>query len=91
MAKQPNTITLSDFEFNIHGYEFVADVHCIINERTENLEVDDLDFEGKEMFDVQYIIEYLENELDEELYEVYSKGLERYEDGLSEYRASLRD
>jgi hypothetical protein len=82
--RKKNTTPLYDFEFSIHGYDFVSDVYVFMNERTERLEIYDLDIEGKEMFDVQYIIEYLENELDELLWDVYSKGLPSEEDERAE-------
>jgi len=90
MATKP-THTIFDFSFELFGFDFVMQVSIFDNKITDNYDVLSLDFEGKQMFDLAYLIEHIEENLQEELYAEVCKQTENYEDGRSEYRASLND
>jgi len=89
MATKP-TFILDDFSFQLFGFDFVIQVSIFDNKITDNYDVLSLDFEGKQMFDLAYLIEHIEENLQEELYAEVVKQTENEEDARSEYRASIK-
>lgn len=90
MATKP-THTIYDFSFELFGFDFVVQLQLFDNKITENYDVLDIDFEGKAMFDLDYLIEHIEENLQEELYNEVTKNTESDADGKSEYQASIKD
>jgi hypothetical protein len=90
MATKP-THTINDFSFELHGWDLVMQVSIFDNKVTDNYDVLDIDFEGKQMFDLDYLIEHIEQNLQEELYAYIVKQTDSDEDLASEYRASIKD
>ena len=90
MATKP-THTITDFSFELFGFDFVMKVQLFDNKITENYDVVDIDFEGKAMFDWNYLIEHIQENLQEELYAEVTKNTESDADGKSEYQASIKD
>jgi hypothetical protein len=89
MAKQPTTTTLFDFEFTIKDFDFVADLEVYLH--NEEITIWDIKLEAAELFNKDYITDYLESNMQDELSEAYHENDESFEDGKSYYRASLRD
>jgi hypothetical protein len=67
MAIRP-TFILDDFSFELFGFDFVMQVSIYDNKLTDNYDVLDINFEGSAMFNLDYLIEHLEQNLQEELY-----------------------
>lgn len=89
MATKP-THTINDFSFELHGWDLVMQV-SIFDNVTENYEVLDIDFEGKQMFNLEYLKEHIEENLQEEMYAYIVQQTDSDEDLASEYRASIND
>jgi hypothetical protein len=90
MATKP-THTINDFSFSIDGWDFVMQVSVFDNKITDNYDVLEIDFEGKQMFNLDYLKEHLEQNLQEELHAEIVKQTDSDEDLASEYRASIND
>lgn len=85
------TIPITDFSFELFGFDFVVQLQLFDNKITENYEVKEIDFEGKAIFNLDYIIEHIEQKLQEELYNEVIKQTESDADAKSEYQASIKD
>jgi hypothetical protein len=90
MAIKP-TFILDDFSFELHGFDLVMQVSIFDNKITDNYDVLEIDFEGKQMFNLDYLKEHLEQNLQEELHAEIVKQTDSDEDLASEYRASIND
>jgi hypothetical protein len=89
MVTKP-THTVTDFSFSINGWDFVMQVQIFDNKITDEYDVLDIDFEGKEIFDLQKLRWYIEENLQEELHAEIVKQTDSEEDARSEYRASIK-
>lgn len=85
------TIPITDFSFELFGFDFVVQLQLFDNKITDNYDVLDIDFEGKAMFDLDYLKEHIEENLQEELYAEVTKNTESDADGKSEYQASINN
>jgi hypothetical protein len=72
MATKP-THTVTDFSFELNGFDFVMQVQLFDNRLTGHYEVLDLDFEGWQIFDMEALREHIEQNLQEELYAEITK------------------
>jgi hypothetical protein len=76
------TTFLYDFEFSIQGFDFSADVEVYDTERDEtDITVYDIKIEYPELFNKDYIMAYIESNLQDELYEAYHKNDQTEPDG----------
>ena len=62
------TFILDDFSFELHGFDLVMQVSIFDNKLTDNYDVLDIDFDGKQMFKLDYLKEHIEENLQEELH-----------------------
>jgi hypothetical protein len=90
MAIKP-THTINDFSFELYGWDLVMEVSVFDNKITDEYDVLDIDFEGKVIFDLEYIKAHIELNLQDELHAYIVKQTDSDEDLASEYRASIKD